>query len=144
MLRILLMVAPFTLRIAISFRRCSHVNDTNEYMPNIDIRIQTIAENPNRLDNASSDCRYLLYRSSSLSRNNLRSGSSACCISSMLRRHSSQVPGLYLKRTKQRGHIHCDLLVLTNTVWGRSLEGDLYAQSFMTPITVIGSTSLLQ
>ena len=51
------MAAPFTLRTAISLRRCSQLSVTRENMPKAAISIQTIAIKLSNFISASSDFR---------------------------------------------------------------------------------------
>ena len=53
-------LAPFTFRIAISFRRCSHDNVTKENMPNTAITIQIRETTLSNLLNVFSDFMYSL------------------------------------------------------------------------------------
>ena len=55
---IFLVVAPFTLRTAISLRRCSQLSVINEKMPNMVIRIHTIDTKDINFINTFSDFRY--------------------------------------------------------------------------------------
>ena len=67
--------APLTLRMAISLRRCSQDNVTNENIPNKEIRIQTNDTKVNSFIKALSERRYLSYSSSSLNNRKYAFGS---------------------------------------------------------------------
>ena len=90
-------LAPFTFRIAISFRRCSHDNVTKENIPNTAMMIQIKETTLSNLIIVFSDFIKSLYLSSILIRNRSAFGLTLCASSFSFLETVSHVPSLNLK-----------------------------------------------